>query len=360
MCGRTRVSAESIEYAEALAATANATSGSTPSTSASSASNTGTGNVSTSDTNIDSVTTEEYTFRPCENCIPGRTTPIVCACGKEGAKVLPARWGLIPSYTQPDAKLDFFRMNNARIENMARIHARLIKRSKRCVVVVAGFYEWKVMDTPTKGKMKQPFYLYMKNKKPLMFAGFYDMFYKSEEEKMRTYTVITMPVSESLKWLHHRMPAVLPNEEAATTWLTSSNWEECKKLLVSDNDSLTWHPVTPRMGKSTYQEPDCAKPIVLEKAKSIKNFIAASPKKTKTEDVKPEEEKQVAPISKAKDADRIVTEDGARDEERKRDNSSATTKTSEPSPSSTRKRKLTSPGDPKQRLLTGFFKKQAE
>ena len=392
MCGRTRVSAESIEYASSLAANASADV-EEASAGGGDADDHGHHEFGAGSDEGDAENVEETTFRPCENCIPGRQTPIVLAERHGGSgkvkrvKVRGARWGLIPSYTKAGSKLDFFRMNNARMENMGRIHARLIKRMRRCVVVVAGFYEWKLMETPTKGKMKQPFYLHMKNEKPLMFAGFYDVYRPSEGEKMKTYTIITMPVSDKLKWLHHRMPAVLPTEEAAKTWLTSDDWEACKRLLVPDNESLAWYPVTPRMGRSTYQETDCSKPIVLEKAKNIKSFFASSSLRTPAGKRKGEEDQSASKRVKH-ETGKEESEDepmsmknrhsgGKTSKKRKGEEDQSASKRvkqetgkeeSGDEPMSTKnrhsggkaqkKRKPASPTDPKQKLLTGFFQKQ--
>ena len=48
----------------------------------------------------------------------------------------------MPSYTKPDAKPDYFRMFNARSEDMKPVFTRLLKQ-RRCVVLLNGFYEWK-------------------------------------------------------------------------------------------------------------------------------------------------------------------------------------------------------------------------
>ena len=52
------------------------------------------------------------------------------------------RWGLVPSYTKPDAKPDYFRMFNARSDDMKPVFTRLLKQ-RRCIVLLNGFYEWK-------------------------------------------------------------------------------------------------------------------------------------------------------------------------------------------------------------------------
>ena len=52
-------------------------------------------------------------------------------------------WGLVPSWTKKEDKLDFFRMFNARSETVPEktVFSRLLG-TKRCVVLLNGFYEW--------------------------------------------------------------------------------------------------------------------------------------------------------------------------------------------------------------------------
>ena len=52
-------------------------------------------------------------------------------------------WGLVPSWTKKEERLDFFRMFNARCETVPEktVFSRLLG-SKRCVVLLNGFFEW--------------------------------------------------------------------------------------------------------------------------------------------------------------------------------------------------------------------------
>ena len=62
------------------------------------------------------------------------------------------RWGLVPAYTKPNAKPDYFRMFNARSESVLEkpVFSRLL-RSCRCIVLLNGFYEWKKVRPPLMG-----------------------------------------------------------------------------------------------------------------------------------------------------------------------------------------------------------------
>lgn len=74
------------------------------------------------------------------------------------------KWGLVPSYTKRDVKPDYFRMFNARSETVAEKSAfRRLVNSKRCVVMLDGFYEW---AKDSKGE-KQPYFIHFQDKRPM-------------------------------------------------------------------------------------------------------------------------------------------------------------------------------------------------
>ena len=46
----------------------------------------------------------------------------------------------------------------------------------------------------------------------LVMAGIYNPVKTAEGETENTCTIITVESSHDLKWLHHRMPAILPDD----------------------------------------------------------------------------------------------------------------------------------------------------
>jgi putative SOS response-associated peptidase YedK len=85
----------------------------------------------------------------------------------------PCRWGLVPSYTKHGDKLDHYKMFNARAEtvNVKGVFKRLLP-SKRCVVLLNGFYEWK----KEAGGKKQPHFISFGEDDVLQMAGLYDTY----------------------------------------------------------------------------------------------------------------------------------------------------------------------------------------
>ena len=100
-------------------------------------------------------------------------------------------------------------------------------KSKRCLVVSDGFYEWKKDE-----KEKQPYRFVMKDRKPFVMAGLWERWDKGEKP-LFTCTVITTIPNDVTRNVHDRMPVILP-EDTYDTWLnremTDTNY--LKSLLV--------------------------------------------------------------------------------------------------------------------------------
>ncbi|KAL5562202.1 hypothetical protein UlMin_031949 [Ulmus minor] len=207
---------------------------------------------------VRSVNLERY--RPSYNVSPGRNLPVVRReDGTDGDVLHCMTWGLIPSFTKKTEKPDHYRMFNARSESISEKASfrRLIPKS-RCLVAVEGFYEWK-----KDGSKKQPYYIHFKDGRPLVFAALYDSWENSEGEKLYTFTILTTSSSSALKWLHDRMPVIFGDKESSDTWLNGSSKLDALLKPYEESD-LVWYPVTPAMGKPSFDEPECIKEIKLK------------------------------------------------------------------------------------------------
>src|SRR3954454_9113264 len=83
--------------------------------------------------------------------------------------------GLIPAWADDPAIGD--RLANARSETAAtKPSFRRAFRSRRCLVVADGFYEWQKVD----GR-KQPYFIGLKSDRPFGLAGLWERWEKGEE-----------------------------------------------------------------------------------------------------------------------------------------------------------------------------------
>lgn len=233
-------------------------------------------------------------YRPSYNASPGSNLAVVRrddaasgagASGGDGYAIHCMKWGLIPSFTKKSEKPDFYKMFNARSESLSEKASfrGLIPRS-RCLVAVEGFYEWK-----KDGSKKQPYYIHFKDGRPLVFAALYDSWQNSEGEILYTFTIVTTAASSAIQWLHDRMPVILGDKEATDTWLSvSSNSKFDTVLKPYEHSDLVWYPVTPAMGKPSFDGPECIKEIHLkvEEKGTISKFFS---RKEFKEESNPEE-----------------------------------------------------------------------
>src|SRR6266581_7250696 len=125
------------------------------------------------------------------------------------------RWGLIPSWAKDESIGS--RMINARAETLAeKTSFKGLLRSKRCLVIADGFYEWKSVNGS-----KTPMYITLKSGEPFAFAGLWDIWKSPDGQQIRTCTIITTEPNELVASIHDRMPVIL-SADAREEWLDTS------------------------------------------------------------------------------------------------------------------------------------------
>ncbi|KAK7256160.1 hypothetical protein RIF29_29596 [Crotalaria pallida] len=227
-------------------------------------------------------------YRPSYNVSPGFNLPVLRredASDGEGYALHCMKWGLIPSFTKKTDKPDHYKMFNARAESIdEKASFRRLIPKNRCLVAVEGFYEWK-----KDGSRKQPYYIHFKDGRPLVFAALYDSWQNSEGEILCTFTIVTTSSSSALQWLHDRMPVILGDKDSTDVWLGSSASSYKNVLKPYEESDLVWYPVTPGMGKPSFDGPECIKEIQLktEGNTSISKFF--SRKGAESEPIKQEQ-----------------------------------------------------------------------
>uniref|UniRef100_A0A7N0UFI1 Embryonic stem cell-specific 5-hydroxymethylcytosine-binding protein n=1 Tax=Kalanchoe fedtschenkoi TaxID=63787 RepID=A0A7N0UFI1_KALFE len=145
------------------------------------------------------------------------------------------------------------------------------------------FYEW------WKGSSrKQPYYIHFKDDRPLVLAALFDTWRNAEGEIFQTFTIVTTSSSPALQWLHDRMPVILGNKASTHAWLNeSSNCNLDMLLKPYEERDLVWYPVTPAMGKPSFDGPECIKEVPLKaETKQISSFFTKKPAKSQIENIK--------------------------------------------------------------------------
>jgi putative SOS response-associated peptidase YedK len=139
---------------------------------------------------------------------------------------------------------------NARIETIASAPAyREATRSRRCVILADGFYEWRRDENGA----KTPFWIHRADGEPFAFAGLWERWRarRPAEEDVESCTIVTAPANEFMAPIHSRMPVVL-SDARATAWLAPEPFtpSEALDVLFPDEAAPGWkmYAVSPRVG----------------------------------------------------------------------------------------------------------------
>jgi putative SOS response-associated peptidase YedK len=181
------------------------------------------------------------------NAAPTQVLPVVRVHPGRGMTIEAYRWGLIPSWARDPgigAKLI-----NARAESVAEKPSfRSAFRRRRCLVPMAGFYEWKKTAT---GKV--PHYIHLMNTDIFGVAGLHEYWPGTEGAgPIETFTVITTEANEMVRKVYDRMPVILAQKDHAA-WLdpANENTVALQKLLNPyPSDEMAAYPVSTRVNST--------------------------------------------------------------------------------------------------------------
>ena len=144
-----------------------------------------------------------------------------------GLEAAEAQWWLTP-YWSRTAKPRYATFN-AKAETLAtsRTFAEPFRR-RRCVVPVAGFYEWR-----RNGNLRQPFYVRPESQpSSLCLGGVWDRWRPRDgSPPIESFAVVTTAASPGLEFLHDRQPLMLSPHEAARWLDREASDEELARLL---------------------------------------------------------------------------------------------------------------------------------
>lgn len=169
-------------------------------------------------------------------------------------------WGLIPMWAKDPSIGN--KLINARGETLEEKPAfRGSLKYKRCLILADGFYEWKA--TPGK-KVKTPFFIHMKDRKPFAFAGLWDSWNSPDGSLVKSCTIITTEPNELTGIIHNRMPVILHPRDYAR-WLDPSPQtpDQLKPLIKPfPADLMDAYPVSTLVNTPANDIPDLVVPAV--------------------------------------------------------------------------------------------------
>lgn len=138
------------------------------------------------------------------NIAPTESVPTIIK-GAQNKEIHEMRWWLTPSWA-PEVSTKFS-MFNARSETLSTSKAfKGPFRQRRAVIPASSFIEWNKNESP-----KQP-YLVQPEEGAFAFAALWDL-WQGSDSYLQSCTIITTHAVEPIKWLHHRMPVMLRQEQ---------------------------------------------------------------------------------------------------------------------------------------------------
>jgi putative SOS response-associated peptidase YedK len=210
--------------------------------------------------------------RPSWNVGPARAIPAI-VCAENGESVLDLfRWGLVPHWAK-SPKVGGFKMINARAETAGSSSAyKGSLKTRRCLIVVDGFYEWAVPNPDGQVKGKVPFYFRRVDGHPITFAGLYDFWWDKArsqdrhepdpESFMQTSVIVTTEAGPDLVGVHDRMPVIIEAPDRGR-WIDPEIQDPdavADLLKPSPAGTLIRHPVSTEVNSTRHDGPGLIQP----------------------------------------------------------------------------------------------------
>ncbi len=194
-----------------------------------------------------------FLLEPSYNIAPG--DQIAAVVMRDRRTVEAFRWGLIPPWAK-DEKTGYMTIN-ARAETLAEKPSfKNPFRSKRCLVIADGFYEWSRAE-------KIPHYFYLGNRLPMGLAGLYESWRGPDGRLISSCTIVTTGANSLMRPIHDRMPVIVARKDYGL-WLDSGVFDgKALGALLRPYPSgdLECHPVAPLVNFPRNDSIQCIQPV---------------------------------------------------------------------------------------------------
>ncbi|TLX65052.1 hypothetical protein DN820_01690 [Stutzerimonas nosocomialis] len=180
--------------------------------------------------------------------VPPRSRVQLLHQDDDGLRLEPVPWGYAPFWAQGKRPPAI----NARVETAATSRFfRDVWAAGRAIVPADGWYEWK--RHPDDPKVKQPYYIHLRDSEPMFFAaiGQFQRGGALEPAEGDGFVIITSPSDAGMLDVHDRRPLVL-SAECAAHWLDPElSPGEAEHLALEHGlpvDAFDWYPVGRAVG----------------------------------------------------------------------------------------------------------------
>lgn len=206
---------------------------------------------------------EDLALAPNYNIAPTTFQPIIRTSRDTGDReLLLARWGLVPFFAKSLADFKGFSTFNARAETITQSATwRGPFKSRRCIVPVDGFYEWKKLDDSPK-PAKQPFAISFISGEPLALAGLWDAWKEPKaspdapDNWLQSFTIVTTEANEIMAGIHNRMPVILERRDWQRWLDREADAPPIDLLRPYDSEAMQLTPCNSLVGNTRNNGPE--------------------------------------------------------------------------------------------------------
>ena len=126
---------------------------------------------------------------------------------------------------------------NARLETInEKLLFKNLFQQNRCLIPANSWFEW--------NNENKPYLIKHKKNDIIAFAGLQRL----EENKEKSFVIITAEAGRNLKTIHKRTPLVI-NKENFLFWLGNDYEKACNILKPINSNDYIFYPVSPKVGK---------------------------------------------------------------------------------------------------------------
>ncbi len=198
------------------------------------------------------VTVRSAIYKARYNCAP--TQKLAVISNETPGELSLYRWGLIPFWAK-DLSIGN-KLINAKSETiLEKSSFKNSFRSKRCLVLSDGFYEWR------KGTVKTPFRIMRRDGSAFAMAGIWDKWTNPEGEEIRSFAILTTTPNSLMEKIHDRMPVIL-DRDVEKRWIENAPAETLLELMrPCAASSLVAYPVSMLVNSPHQDSPEILEPV---------------------------------------------------------------------------------------------------
>ena len=116
-----------------------------------------------------------------------------------------------------------------------------------------------------RGREGQPYRIHRPGSALFAMAGIWALWRGDGGAPLATFSILTRDAPIPIRWLHHRVPVILPDPHW-TDWLARGTAPETLHAILADTEppELRLHPVARAVNRAGYDEPDCIEEVELD------------------------------------------------------------------------------------------------